>query len=667
MTIDIYNIPMILWVLPLVSAFLILLIGDRKIKSIVKYFAIFILIISLIFSFKLLSPVFIDGSIINVWVGNWIPQKQWAFGINFEIDALALFMIILILAVSILGMLFTFFSNIENKNLLNKFYAAWLILTGAMIGLTISGDLFSMYIMQEVITLSAIAILSINSEKIRLLDNSFKLLITSALTSILILIGICLIYIQIHTLNLAQVSTLMHNNYKDISLFAFSFIFSGFIGKIFIYTKLNMERSIESISGDIIFSLIKLVQFYGIIRIIFVIYSGTSIENLRRVLLFIGVIVIILGTITTWFSKSLRKFINYQLSIQTAYIITCFGMGLSSDKVSSIMGILGMLSYILIYSIFSSLLLMSTGYIINNTGTEKIEELKKIYKKMPFTVIMFLVGALSILGTPLFGGFAGKWFLYNSLKINEYNKLALIIAVTSIVNFVSFIKIILAFFAGDMSKNIEKVKKENPLMLIPMMIFAFGSIFIGVQQEVIFNKVLYPALYSIFNFSHYINSVFSANYLQNMLKDDVYELPQYFMNMGYDKMAALKLFIIILCFALLLTFIFNAKRINKVLLCNEKINRLYSKFISNNTVKKCIVVKENIINKYLLKALGTCKEKLLIFSKSMSSSFIVKKINGCFTNIYNDFIENEFGLNDQVICIISFLAVISLYMFFKML
>lgn len=667
MIMNINNIPIILWILPLASALFIMMIGEQRFKGLAKYLVLFALILSLAYSFKLFNTIF-DNKIINVWIGNWAPQKQWAFGINLEIDFFAYSMILLVLIISILGIIYLAASNKESEISLNKFYAAWLILTGSMIGFILSGDLFVMYIMQEAITISVVALVGLNNKNLKALNNGFKFLITSTLTSTFILIGISLIYIQIHTLNLAQISTLLHNNYKDISIYALAFIITGFLGKVFIYTKIDIADSYENVTAAIFFGVIKLVQFYGIIRIIFVIYSGSSIEKLRSIFLILGTFLVILGTIMTLIQKSLKKFVNYQLLIQTAYMFICFGIGLSYQKISGVMGILGILSYIIAYAIFSTLLLMSTGAIINNINSEDIKDFAGIYKKMPFTVIAFLIGVFSINGMPLFGGFLCKWFLYNSLSVEGFKWLSYTLIFTFIINLVSFIKVIIILFSAHLSKNINNIGYEKKVMLIPMIILSFISVFIGIKQETILEMVIYPASHSIFNFSYYINSAFSENYLENMLKDDAYELPQYFTEIGYDRIGAIKLFIVILLLALFIVSIINAGKIKERLLNIEKVKKVYDKYINNKFIEKYGKLKSKISNKNAINSLNNAKKRFVVFIQSINSdNIIVGKVKKYFMDMYVSLKENEFQVNDQVICIVTFFAVVSLYMFFKML
>ncbi|MEI3062533.1 MAG: proton-conducting transporter membrane subunit [Oscillospiraceae bacterium] len=155
----------------------------------------------------LVRPVMLDGEIISYWMGNRSMAGGYAIGIALEVDALSLFFGLLIVngGVRLLRLLLQYMSHDDN---VPQYYTLFLMLAGGVMGLVLSGDIFNMFIMVEILTFAAVALTAFrNGTAHGALEAAFKYLVVGCIGSTCILVGTIMLYAQVHTLNFASLRT----------------------------------------------------------------------------------------------------------------------------------------------------------------------------------------------------------------------------------------------------------------------------------------------------------------------------------------------------------------------------------------------------------------------------------------------------------------------------
>ena len=154
------NLPILAIMTLFMGAFLNSLLGrrSRKVGNTVVFIA---MALALGMMLALIRPVFFEGRTICYWMGGWAPDAGWAYGIGLEVDALSLFFgLIVTIAVMVSGVYsFTYMARDDSQV---NFYTLFLMLSGSVLGLVLSGDLFNVYVMVEIMTFSAVAPASIS-------------------------------------------------------------------------------------------------------------------------------------------------------------------------------------------------------------------------------------------------------------------------------------------------------------------------------------------------------------------------------------------------------------------------------------------------------------------------------------------------------------------------
>jgi multicomponent Na+:H+ antiporter subunit D len=104
-------------------------------------------------------------------------------------------------------------------------------------------------------------------------------------------------------------------------------------------------------------------------------------------------------------------------------------------------------------------------------------------KKMPFTTLAFLVGALAISGIPPFNGFVSKWMLYVGTYEKGYYFFTVVLILVSVGTLSSFLKALDSAFFGQLKDEFKHVKDVPLLMKIPMGLLSVFCIIFGIYPK----------------------------------------------------------------------------------------------------------------------------------------------------------------------------------------
>jgi formate hydrogenlyase subunit 3/multisubunit Na+/H+ antiporter MnhD subunit len=246
-------------------------------------------------------------------------------------------------------------------------------------------------------------------------------------------------------------------------------------------------------------SLDKLLGIYLLARMVttlFVVYP-----LIYMILITLGALTVITAVMMAMIQHNGRRLLGYHAVSQVGYMIMGVGSG-------SVLAFAGGLFHMINHTIYKSNLFLSLGSVEKKTGTNELNYLGGLGKKMPLTFIMALLGALSISGIPPFNGFFSKWMIYQGLiemtstlgKGYQLWLLACIILAVfgSALTLASFMKFIHAIFLGRRPEIYDNIKEApanqwlatGSLSLL-CILFGIFAILIPLQQ------FIYPVLGSM--------------------------------------------------------------------------------------------------------------------------------------------------------------------------
>ena len=162
------------------GAFLIVMFGRNKtFRNIIAFLAVSISLACMIY---LVRPVMLEGEIISYWMGNRSMAGGYAIGIAMEVDALSLFFGLLISTAVFVSCVYSFKYMSHDDNV-PQYYTLFLMLAGGVMGLVLSGDIFNMFIMVEILTFAAVALTAFRNTAHGALEAAFKYLVVGCIGS----------------------------------------------------------------------------------------------------------------------------------------------------------------------------------------------------------------------------------------------------------------------------------------------------------------------------------------------------------------------------------------------------------------------------------------------------------------------------------------------------
>lgn len=490
------------------GAFLIVVFGGNRTAR--NILALLSITASLAFILALVKPVMWNGEIISYWMGGRVPAGGYAIGIALEVDALSLFFALLVsVAVFVSGVYSIQYMRHDDNE--REYYTLFLMLGGGVMGLVLSGDLFNMFIMVEILTFAAVALTAFRNTAKGALEAAFKYLVVGSIGSTCILVGTSMLYAQAHTLNLAQLAQVIPGNLNTATKVAFALLFVGFGTKAFIVPFHPLAADAHGAAPASISVMISGVLtksgIYGIIRLTYFLFQTMNLGTMQFLLVFIGSLSMFICVTMALAQHDFKRLLAFHSISQIGYVLTAVGL-------CTALGVSAGLYHAMNHTLFKGLLFLAAGAVLHETGTTDLGKLGGLSKKMPHTTVLFLIGAFSISGIPPFNGFASKWMIYQATyqKAVESGNIGFLLVtiialVTSVLTLASFVKVSQSVFFGQLPRELENVKEVSFGMRLAMGIFALLCVLTGLFPNLVTTYITEPAARAVFSVAQYISAM----------------------------------------------------------------------------------------------------------------------------------------------------------------
>ena len=489
--IDTTQLPALIVVIPLLSAFVVCMAGCFN-RRLCQPLTVLALAGSCWASFATLGQVVKSGAI-HYRLGGWTPPM----GIEYVVDHLNGLVLVVITTVALMAAVFAKISVEEElPTRINLFYTLYLLLVTGLLGMTITGDAFNLYVLLEISALTTYALITIGQP--RALHASFNYLMIGTIGASLYLLGVGHLYIMTGSLNMGDIKELLPGLYQSPTILAaFLLILVGVWLKMAffpLHTWLpNAYTYAPTATSCLVAPLMTKVSVYIMIRCLFSVFTPQYIYHelqIAGLIVWLAVGAIIAGSILALAQTDFKKMLTYLIVAEVGYMVG--GVWLANS-----IGITGAILHIVNDALMTLCLFMVAGIIFYKTGGHRLKDMQGLYRKMPVTMTAFTIGALSMIGVPPTAGFFSKWYLIlGAIDSGQYHFMAALLF-SSLVNAILFFRVIeIAYFEPmtDQHGSHEPVViDEAPLsMLGPLVIVSVGLIIIGIYAgDIVTNIIQY--------------------------------------------------------------------------------------------------------------------------------------------------------------------------------
>ncbi len=227
---------------------------------------------------------------------------------------------------------------------------------------------------------------------------------------------------------------------------------------------------------------------YGLIRLWLELLTG-SYEQYSLYINMWGLATMIYGGAMALMQDDIKRVLAYSSISQMGYIL--FGLGSES-----VLGITGATMLYVTHGLGKAILFMMAGSIILQTGTRSMAKLGGLAGKMPYTAVIAMIGALTIIGIPPTSGFMAEWILFNGVLQTATADMdplrTIMFAVGILATVLSSAYILWMFkriFFGKIPEELAHVKDSNRYITVSMAAFAALTLIIGVLPDLFLTPV----------------------------------------------------------------------------------------------------------------------------------------------------------------------------------
>ncbi len=228
---------------------------------------------------------------------------------------------------------------------------------------------------------------------------------------------------------------------------------------------------------------------YGLLRLWLELLTGSYAEYSLYINLW-GLATIIYGGAMALMQDDIKKVLAYSSISQMGYIL--FGLGSES-----VLGITGAVMMYVTHGLGKAILFMMAGSIILQTGTRSMSKLGGLAGKMPYTAVITMIGALTIIGIPPTSGFMAEWILFNGVLqtgVNHWDSLRVaafgIGILATVLSSAYILWMYKRIFFGKISEEHIHVRDSSKYITVTMAVLAAITLIIGVYPDLFLNPII---------------------------------------------------------------------------------------------------------------------------------------------------------------------------------
>lgn len=357
-------------------------------------------------------------------------------------------------------------------------HVSGLIYAGSALGAVFAGDLITLFIFWELLAVSSVFLIWARRDATSA-RAGMRYLVYQVLSGVILLSGALIHYRYTGSLAFDFIGLENPGGWLILIAFGIKCAFP------FLHTWLTDAYPASTTTGAAVLSVFTTkVAVYALARG----YPGTEI------LIYIGAVMTCFPIFYAVLENDLRKVLSYSLINQLGFMVCGIGIGTA-------LALNGAVAHAFSHILYKSLLFMSMGAVLYRVGNIYASDLGGLYKSMPKTTVLCIIGAASISALPLFSGFVSKSLVMTALLEGGHTIvwLMLLFASAGVLHHAGIKVPFFAFFAHDSGIR----TREAPLnMLIAMAIAAALCVFIGTQPQYLYAMLPWQMDYWPYDMTH---------------------------------------------------------------------------------------------------------------------------------------------------------------------
>ncbi len=430
------------------------------------------------------SIIFLNLIFVSYIVANFngismhIIKMNEFLDIYFKVDKLSVFFSLL---VSVLWLFTSIYAMeyMKHEGKEQRFFAYFILTLGVTLGIAFAGNLITLYLFYELLTLTTFPLV-IHSGSKEALKSGMKYLIYSFVGATVALMGMLILFSLTNDLTFIPGGIVKEISLENKQLYFIIYVsmFIGFGVKAAL-VPFHSWLPAAMVAPTPVSSLLHAVAvvksgIFAITRVTFYIFGANAVRftGANKYLIILVIISILMGSFLALHQENLKKRLAYSTISQLGYIL--LGILLLNTN-----AFIGAMMHLLNHAVIKITLFFCVGAIMYTTGKTKISEINGIGKSMNITMFCFTISSISLIGIPPTNGFISKWLLAEGSLVEGKIGFPVILLLSALLTAMYLFPIsIAAFFTKDESNVLEK-KKAPIKMLIPIVCITVITVFLG--------------------------------------------------------------------------------------------------------------------------------------------------------------------------------------------
>ncbi len=483
----VWNFPLFTVVFSLFSGVLCMMLSPRAARNYtIAYESVLIVMVGCV-----LRCTYVTGEAFTYPMGEF--PAPWGNEIRAgTLEALIAFLFLVIMLCSIIGG-YHFLRQDIDESKQNLYFTLLNLMTAALMAITWTNDVFTGYVFLEILTLTSCGVLIVR-EIGRTTLAAVRYMILNLLGSGLFLLGLVLLYdISGHLLMVPMRESLAQLAEDPAAIPAISLsvgiltiglgIKSGMFP--FHFWMPDTYGWATPTSASVLSSLVSKAYVFLLFKIYI---RAIGLEVLQKtpllhLLMAVGILGMIIGSVSALRASTINQMVAFSSAAQVGYIYMGIGLGTAA-------GFAAAMFQILAHALTKSLLFLTTPYLAEVSGDSlKFSALQGSGHRDHLAGVYFTIGALSMIGIPIFAGFSAKLMFSQAAVLSSRpsrTTMVLLVmsalAVSSLLNGVYFVRTLIRIYSGqdeDSGKDAKGKGRSRYGYVGAGLVLIAGNIFLG--------------------------------------------------------------------------------------------------------------------------------------------------------------------------------------------
>ncbi|MDO4521960.1 MAG: proton-conducting transporter membrane subunit [Eubacteriales bacterium] len=405
--------------------------------------------------------------------------------VYFRIDELGKLYVTFISIVWVMVGMYSFvYMSHEGKE--QRFFGYYLIVYGVLIALSFSGNIVTLYLFYELMTLATVPLVLHNGSREAIMA-ALKYLFYSMCGAYMGLFGIFFLYRYCDTLEFVPGGSLnmsLAQGHGTILLIAVFLMILGFGvkgGMLPMHAWLPTAHPVApSPASAVLSGIIVKSGVLATIRVVFFMVGADFIRGtwVQTAWMTLTLITVFMGSLLAFREKVFKKRLAYSTVSQASYIL--FGLSVLQPQAMT-----GALLHTVFHAFIKTALFLTAGVFIFKCHKTRVEELPGIGRMMPKTLWCFTFASLALVGIPPASGFISKWYLAQGAlqaKVGVYGWMGPVVLLASALLTAGYLLSVTTkgFFPGEAAQESYEDKEPSMGMLLPLIILAALTLLLGI-------------------------------------------------------------------------------------------------------------------------------------------------------------------------------------------